>query len=72
MEGILISGLLGQLCKMPLLHKKLFVPNQAPDDLQPEEEVFHCTLTNEIFRDYEYAYFNKNFILPDWCKYFSF
>nr|CAB3225094.1 bromodomain adjacent to zinc finger domain protein 1A [Phallusia mammillata] len=41
---------------MPLLHKKLFVPNKVPGDLNPDEEVFHCTLTNEIFRDYEEFY----------------
>jgi len=38
---------------MPLLHRKLFVPDPPPEDLEPEEEVFHCTLTNEVFRDYE-------------------
>ena len=38
---------------MPLLHRKLFNPIPPPPDLDPDEEVFHCPLTNEIFRDYE-------------------
>ena len=38
---------------MPLLHRKPFVKNRLPANLKNEEEVFHCTVTNEIFRDYE-------------------
>lgn len=38
---------------MPLLNKKAFKPNELPEDLSDTEEVFHCELTNEIFRDYE-------------------
>jgi len=38
---------------MPLMHRKPFHPIESPNDLDPDEEVFHCTLTNEIFRDYE-------------------
>ena len=38
---------------MPLLHRKLFTPTQPPDDLNLDDEVFHCALTNEIFTDYE-------------------
>ncbi|XP_043930051.1 bromodomain adjacent to zinc finger domain protein 1A isoform X2 [Protopterus annectens] len=37
---------------MPLLHKKTFMRRKPPQDLQPDEEVFHCKVTNEVFRDY--------------------
>jgi bromodomain adjacent to zinc finger domain protein 1A len=38
---------------MPLLYKNPFRRNEEPDDLDDNEEVFYCELTNEIFRDYE-------------------
>ena len=38
---------------MPLLHKKPFTPERPPRDLRPEEEVFVCKATQEVFRDYE-------------------
>ncbi|XP_022332598.2 bromodomain adjacent to zinc finger domain protein 1A-like [Crassostrea virginica] len=38
---------------MPLLRRQPFHRIKPPPDLSPEEEVFHCKLTNEIFRDYE-------------------
>lgn len=38
---------------MPLLHRKPFVREKPPADLRPDEHVFHCRVTNEIFRDYE-------------------
>jgi len=38
---------------MPLFHKKPFSLNPIPKDLKPEEEVFVCRATQEIFRDYE-------------------
>nr|XP_058149541.1 bromodomain adjacent to zinc finger domain protein 1A isoform X6 [Dasypus novemcinctus] len=38
---------------MPLLHRKPFVRQKPPADLRPEEEVFYCKVTNEIFRHYE-------------------
>ncbi|XP_059474991.1 bromodomain adjacent to zinc finger domain protein 1A [Neocloeon triangulifer] len=41
---------------MPLLRKKQFEPIKAPKDLRPDEEVFFCSLTGEIFRDYEEFY----------------
>jgi len=41
---------------MPLLHRKLFTPTQPPEDLNLDDEVFHCALTNEIFKDYDEFY----------------
>ncbi|XP_064148462.1 bromodomain adjacent to zinc finger domain protein 1A isoform X3 [Loxodonta africana] len=38
---------------MPLLHRKPFVRQKPPPDLRPDEEVFYCKVTNEIFRHYE-------------------
>lgn len=38
---------------MPLLHRKPFVRKKPPADLRPDERVFYCRVTNEIFRDYE-------------------
>ncbi|XP_077179199.1 bromodomain adjacent to zinc finger domain protein 1A isoform X3 [Paroedura picta] len=38
---------------MPLLHRKPFVREKPPADLRPDEHVFYCKVTNEIFRDYD-------------------
>ncbi|KQL60120.1 BAZ1A protein-like protein [Amazona aestiva] len=38
---------------MPLLHRKPFVRQKPPADLRPDERVFYCRVTNEIFRDYD-------------------
>ncbi|XP_059566317.1 bromodomain adjacent to zinc finger domain protein 1A isoform X1 [Myotis daubentonii] len=38
---------------MPLLHRKPFVRQKPPADLRPDEEVFYCRVTNEIFRHYD-------------------
>ncbi|XP_033735417.1 bromodomain adjacent to zinc finger domain protein 1A-like [Pecten maximus] len=38
---------------MPLLRRQPFHRQKPPPDLDGDEEVFHCKLTNEIFRDYE-------------------
>ncbi|KAL5008235.1 hypothetical protein ScPMuIL_013816 [Solemya velum] len=38
---------------MPLLRRQPFHRQKPPLDLRPDEEVFLCKLTNEIFRDYE-------------------
>ncbi|XP_023930895.1 bromodomain adjacent to zinc finger domain protein 1A [Lingula anatina] len=38
---------------MPLLKRQPFEKNSVPSDIKPDEEVFYCPLTNEIFRDYE-------------------
>ncbi|XP_075281440.1 bromodomain adjacent to zinc finger domain protein 1A isoform X1 [Opisthocomus hoazin] len=38
---------------MPLLHRKPFVREKPPADLRPDERVFHCRITNEIFRNYD-------------------
>ncbi|XP_029417739.1 bromodomain adjacent to zinc finger domain protein 1A isoform X2 [Nannospalax galili] len=38
---------------MPLLHRKPFVRQKPPVDLRPDEEVFYCKVTNEIFRHYD-------------------
>lgn len=39
--------------EMPLLHRKPFVRQKPPGDLRPDEEVFYCKVTNEIFRHYD-------------------
>lgn len=39
--------------EMPLLHRKPFERQKPPADLRPDEEVFYCKVTNEIFRHYE-------------------
>ncbi|XP_071453567.1 bromodomain adjacent to zinc finger domain protein 1A isoform X2 [Hetaerina americana] len=41
---------------MPLLRKKPFEKKKPPPNLRPDEEVFHCKLTNELFRDYDEFY----------------
>lgn len=38
---------------MPLLRKQPFEKTKAPTDLKPEDEVFHCEATNEVFTEYE-------------------
>uniref|UniRef100_A0AAY4A071 Bromodomain adjacent to zinc finger domain protein 1A n=1 Tax=Denticeps clupeoides TaxID=299321 RepID=A0AAY4A071_9TELE len=38
---------------MPLLHKKPFIRQNPPADLDPDEEVFLCKVTHEIFRTYD-------------------
>ncbi|CAB1335453.1 unnamed protein product [Coregonus sp. 'balchen'] len=38
---------------MPLLHRKPFVRQNPPADLKPDEEVFLCKVTHEIFRTYD-------------------
>ncbi|XP_021368810.1 bromodomain adjacent to zinc finger domain protein 1A-like isoform X2 [Mizuhopecten yessoensis] len=38
---------------MPLLRRQPFHRQKPPSDLDGDEEVFHCKLTSEIFRDYE-------------------
>ena len=38
---------------MPLLRKVPFVRTKPPRDMRPEEEVFFCEATKEVFRDYE-------------------
>lgn len=38
---------------MPLLHRKPFSRQNPPADLRPDEEVFLCKITYEIFRTYE-------------------
>lgn len=40
---------------MPLLKRKVFEKAKVPEYLRDDEEVFHCEVTNEIFRDYEYV-----------------
>ncbi|XP_052275463.1 bromodomain adjacent to zinc finger domain protein 1A-like [Dreissena polymorpha] len=38
---------------MPLLRRQPFAKEKPPPDLRPDEEVFFCKLTREVFRDYE-------------------
>jgi len=38
---------------MPLLRKLPFVCETPPADLKPDDLVFYCKLTGEIFTDYE-------------------
>ncbi|XP_040925176.1 bromodomain adjacent to zinc finger domain protein 1A isoform X2 [Betta splendens] len=38
---------------MPLLHRKAFIRQKPPADLRPDEEVFLCKITHEVFRTYD-------------------
>ncbi|XP_043204988.1 bromodomain adjacent to zinc finger domain protein 1A-like [Amphibalanus amphitrite] len=38
---------------MPLLNKQPFSKSKPPPDLRPDEEVFFCEPTKEVFRDYD-------------------
>lgn len=38
---------------MPLLNRAPFHPVDLPEDLQPEEKVYYCDATGEIFRSYD-------------------
>ncbi|KAL4238265.1 Bromodomain adjacent to zinc finger domain protein 1A [Mactra antiquata] len=38
---------------MPLLRKSPFHREKPPPDLKPDDEVFFCKLTREVFKDYE-------------------
>ncbi|KAF0043778.1 hypothetical protein F2P81_002936 [Scophthalmus maximus] len=42
-----------ELREMPLLHRRAFVRQRPPADLRPDEEVFLCTITHEVFRTYD-------------------
>ena len=53
METPLLSAAGVSKSKMPLLNKKPFIPDSIPSDLRPDEEVFVCQATKEVFRDYE-------------------
>ncbi|XP_054653508.1 bromodomain adjacent to zinc finger domain protein 1A [Dunckerocampus dactyliophorus] len=38
---------------MPLLHRRAFIRQEPPADLSPDEEVFLCRITHEVFRSYD-------------------
>ena len=38
---------------MPLLKKNKFIPQKPPKDLGPDDEVFFCEATKEVFKDYD-------------------
>ena len=38
---------------MPLLRKDTFEPCKPDSNLKPEDEVFVCEATKEVFKDYE-------------------
>lgn len=38
---------------MPLLRKKPFQRLHVSSDFRDDDEVFHCAVTNEIFKDYK-------------------
>ncbi|KAK2707515.1 bromodomain adjacent to zinc finger domain protein 1A-like [Artemia franciscana] len=46
---------------MPLLRKEPFYPNKRPENLSPDDEVFICQYTNEIFTDYE-GFFERSIL----------
>lgn len=46
---------------MPLLKKKPFQRRDPPPGLNPEDEVFHCEATKEVFRDYE-SFFQRTIL----------
>ena len=39
---------------MPLLHKQKFIKKEVPENLDPNDDIFFCKLTQEIFLDYEW------------------
>jgi len=47
--------------KMPLLRKRPFMCEKPPAHLKPNDLVFYCKLTGEIFTDYEWVIFKNNF-----------
>ena len=47
--------------RMPLLRKQPFVKSQPPAGLKPEDEVFFCETTKEVFQDYE-AFFERTIL----------
>eukprot|EP00092_Neocalanus_flemingeri_P010571 GFUD01011387.1.p1 GENE.GFUD01011387.1~~GFUD01011387.1.p1 ORF type:complete len:1574 (+),score=621.92 GFUD01011387.1:101-4822(+) len=46
---------------MPLLRKQQFERTKPPTGLKPEDEVFYCEATNEVFNDYE-AFFDRTIL----------
>ena len=46
---------------MPLLRKQQFEKSKPPSKLKPEDEVFFCEATNEVFTDYE-AFFERTIL----------
>jgi len=46
---------------MPLLRKQPFERTKPPAGLKPEDEVFYCEATNEVFTDYE-AFFDRTIL----------
>ena len=38
---------------MPLLNREPFVKARPPADIQKDDEVFYCKLTDEVFVDYD-------------------
>lgn len=46
---------------MPLLRKQPFERAKPPGGLKPEDQVFHCEATNEVFTDYE-AFFDRTIL----------
>ena len=46
---------------MPLLKKKPFKKRDPPPGLQPDDEVFFCEATKEVFKDYE-SFFQRTIL----------
>jgi hypothetical protein len=38
---------------MPLLHKQKFIKKEVPENLDPNDDILFCKLTQEIFIEYE-------------------
>lgn len=38
---------------MPLYGKNPFIRQKPPADIKPNDKVFHCKLTNEVFKNYD-------------------
>ncbi|KAA0200862.1 Bromodomain adjacent to zinc finger domain [Fasciolopsis buskii] len=47
---------------MPLLNGERFIKTRPPSTLQPEDEVFFCPVTLEIFTDYN-EYFERTILV---------
>lgn len=43
---------------MPLLQRQPFVKEKPPPGLTASDEVFFCSMTGEVFSDYEYGVTN--------------
>ena len=53
---------------MPLLGKEPFIRATLPADIDPDDEVFYCKITQEAFTNYEYV---NLYLIIDFNFFFS-